>query len=254
MTIRTSSADGITRIGIDRPQRKNALTQLMYDQLADALGAAGEDPAVRAIVLHGSAEIFCAGNDVEEFLSRPLNLADSPTARFMRALAGAEKPVLAAVNGAAVGIGTTLLLHCDLVYCADNAMFSMPFVALGICPEFASSALLPRSAGYHRAAEKLLLSEPISAEEALEMGIANRILPPVEVLPFTLRQAARLCALPPAAIRETKRLLKSGARAVFDTTMADEGESFARLLQTDEARAAFNAFLQKRKPDAPQSA
>jgi enoyl-CoA hydratase/carnithine racemase len=249
MTIKTQTGDGVAVIELARPERKNALTVEMYSQLADAFGAAGEDGSVRAIVLHGARDVFCAGNDVQDFLTRPVDLVESPAFKFMRALSAAEKPVVAAVNGAAVGIGTTLLMHCDLVYCADNSMFSLPFVSLGICPEFASSLLVPLAAGYHRAAEKILLSEPISAEEALEMGIVNRILPPGEVLEYAKRQAQRLRALPPNAVLESKRLLKSGWQAAIDKALADEGSTFARLVHSGEAREAFNAFLERRKPD-----
>src|SRR5262252_5781137 len=153
MSIKTESSDGIARIEIARPEKKNAITVAMYQQLADALTSANADPQVRAILLHGQPDIFTAGNDLEDFMaqaSREQGM-DAPVFKFMRALAGSEKPVVAAVNGAAVGIGTTMLMHCDLVYCADNAMFSMPFVTLGLCPEFASSLLVPLAAGYHRA-------------------------------------------------------------------------------------------------------
>jgi enoyl-CoA hydratase/carnithine racemase len=161
----------------------------------------------------------------------------------------ADKPVIAAVNGAAVGIGTTMLLHCDFVYCADNAMFSMPFVSLGLCAEFASSLLVPLSAGYHKAAEKLLMSEPMSAEEAVEMKIVNRILPPDEVLPYAKRQAARFNALPPNSVRETKRLMKSGWKALVEKTIVDEATTFGKMLGSPEAREAFTAFFERRKPD-----
>jgi enoyl-CoA hydratase/carnithine racemase len=177
-----------------------------------------------------------------------------PVYRFVEALGFAEKPVIAAVNGAAVGIGTTMLLHCDLVYCADNAMFSMPFVSLGLCTEFASSLTVPLAAGYHKAAEKLLLAEPISAEEALEMHIVNRILPPAEVLPFARKQAARFNALPPTSVRQTKRLMKAGWKAAIDNILRDEATTFGRLLSSPEAKEAFSAFLARRKPDFNQFA
>ena len=157
------------------------------------------------------------------------------------------------VNGAAVGIGTTLLLHCDLVYCADDSRFSLPFVNLGLCPEFGSSLLLPLAAGYHRAAEKLLLGEPASAEEALEMGLVNRILPPAEVLGHAQRRCARLAQLPPAALRETKRLLKEGWRSATERAISEESVAFGRLLGSAEAREAFSAFLDRRPPDFSKS-
>lgn len=250
MTIRTELNDGIARIEIARPEKKNAITVAMYTQLAEALAAADADPTVRAILIHGQPDIFTAGNDLEDFLKNPpRDGMNAPVFRFMQALGGAQRPVIAAVNGAAVGIGTTMLMHCDLVYCADNAMFSMPFVSLGLCSEFGSSLLVPLAAGYHRAAEKLLLSEPISAEEAVEMNIVNRILPPDEVLPFARRQAARFGMLPPGSVRETKRLMKSAWRAVVEQTIVDEATTFGRMLGSAEAKEAFTAFFERRKPD-----
>lgn len=249
MSVRAQVEDAVARIEIARPERKNAITSEMYGQLADALAAAAHDDSVRAVVLHGAPTVFSAGNDIQDFLERPPASVDSPVVRFMEALAGHEKPVLAAVNGAAVGIGTTLLMHCDLAYCADDAMFSMPFVSLGLCPEFASSLLVPMAAGYHKAAEKLLLGEPISAEEALEMGLVNKLLPPSQVLEYTLHQARRFRALPPVAVRETKRLLKAGWNAARSQAMGAELESFRRLLASPESREALSAFLERRKPD-----
>jgi enoyl-CoA hydratase/carnithine racemase len=249
MTIRASVEEGVACIELARPERKNAITARMYADMADALDAASHDDTVRAIVLHGADSVFSAGNDIQDFLERPPSSENSSTVRFMNTLAGQEKPVLAAVNGAAVGIGTTLLMHCDLVYCADDAMFSMPFVSLGLCPEFASSLLMPLSAGYHKAAEKLLFGEPISAEEALEMGIVNRLVPPGEVLDYALRQARRFRALPPVAVRETKRLLKAGWRSAVHSSMTAELETFRRLLASPESKEALSAFLERRKPD-----
>jgi enoyl-CoA hydratase/carnithine racemase len=249
VTILTETAQAVARIQIARPQRKNAITAAMYSALAEAFAAAEADPAVRAILLHGQPDIFSAGNDLEDFLRTPPQDQDAPVFRFMATLSGVTKPVVAAVNGAAVGIGTTLLLHCDLAYCADDSRFSLPFVNLGLCPEFGSSLLLPLAAGYHRAAEKLLLGEPASAEEALQMGLVNRILPPAEVLGYAQRQCARLAQLPPAALRETKRLLKAGVREATARAIAEESVSFGRLLQSAEAREAFSAFLERRAPD-----
>jgi enoyl-CoA hydratase/carnithine racemase len=249
MTIRTHTADGVCTIEIARPEKKNALTVAMYQQMADAIGAAHDEPSVRAILIHGQPDIFTAGNDLEDFMKNPPADEKAPVFQFMAALGYAEKPVIAAVNGAAVGIGTTLLLHCELAYCADNAMFSMPFVSLGLCSEFASSLLVPLNAGYHKAAEKLLLGEPMSAEEALEMRIVNRILPPNEVLDHARKQALRFNGLPPTSVRETKRLMKAGWRSLTEKIIQDEARSFARMLRTDEAKEAFNAFFERRKPD-----
>ncbi len=251
MSIKTATSAGVASIEIARPEKKNAITVAMYQQLADAMMAAGDDAQVRAIVIHGQPDIFTAGNDLEDFMaqkSRDLGL-DAPVFQFMRALSGCEKPVVAAVNGAAVGIGTTMLTHCDLVYCGDTAMFSMPFVSLSLCPEFASSLLMPLNAGYHKAAEKLLLSDPISAEEAVEMHIVNRILPPAEVLAFARRQAARFTQLPPSSVRETKRLLRAGWKTSVEKAIVEESQSFGKLLASPEAKEAFTAFFERRKPD-----
>jgi enoyl-CoA hydratase/carnithine racemase len=251
MSIKTETANGIARVEIARPEKKNAITVAMYQQLADALTAANADSQVRAIVIHGQPEIFTAGNDLEDFMAHATREhgPDAPVFKFQRALSGSEKPVIAAVNGAAVGIGTTMLMHCDLVYCGDSAMFSMPFVSLGLCPEFASSLLVPLAAGYHRAAEKLLLSEPISAEEAVEMRLVNRILPPGEVLAFAKRQAARFTQLPPSSVRETKRLLRANWKTAIEKTNLEESQSFGRMLSSPEAKEAFTAFFERRKPD-----
>lgn len=249
MSIRTETVNGVARIEIARPEKKNAITVAMYQAMADAIGAAHDDGAVRAILIHGQKDIFTAGNDLEDFLKNPPSGMDAPVFQFMQALGYSEKPVVAAVNGAAVGIGTTMLLHCDLVYCADNAMFSMPFVSLGVCAEFASSLLVPLNAGYHKAAEKLLLADPISAEEALEMKIVNRILPPGEVLDYAVRQAERFNELPPASVRETKRLMRSGWKALTEKIIIDEAKSFGAMLRSAEAKEAFTAFYERRKPD-----
>jgi enoyl-CoA hydratase/carnithine racemase len=249
MSIRSQTVNGVARIEIARPEKKNAITVAMYQAMADAIGAAHDDGAVRAILIHGQKDIFTAGNDLEDFLKNPPSGMDAPVFKFMQALGYSEKPVVAAVNGAAVGIGTTMLLHCDLAYCADNAMFSMPFVSLGVCSEFASSLLLPFNAGYHKAAEKLLLADPISAEEALEMKIVNRILPPGEVLDYAVRQAERFNELPPASVRETKRLMRSGWKALTEKIIVDEAKSFGAMLRSAEAKEAFTAFYERRKPD-----
>jgi enoyl-CoA hydratase/carnithine racemase len=249
VSIAVQTINGVARIAIARPEKKNAITVAMYQAMADAIGAAHEDGTVRAILIHGEPDIFTAGNDLEDFLKNPPAGMDAPVFQFMQMLGLAEKPVVAAVNGAAVGIGTTMLMHCDLVYCADNAMFSMPFVSLGVCSEFASSLTIPLAAGFHKAAEKLLLAEPISAEEALEMKIVNRILPPGEVLDFAIRQAKRFNALPPASVRETKRLMKAGWRAMTEKLIVDEAKTFEKLLRGAEAKEAFTAFFERRKPD-----
>ncbi|MGZ8254666.1 MAG: enoyl-CoA hydratase [Burkholderiaceae bacterium] len=249
MTIRTETINGVARIEIARPEKKNAITAAMYQAMADGIAAANDDRAVRAILIHGQKDIFTAGNDLEDFMKNPPAGMEAPVFQFMQSLGYSEKPVVAAVNGAAVGIGTTMLMHCDLVYCADNAMFSMPFVSLGLCSEFASSLLIAMNAGYHKAVEKLLLADPISAEEALEMKIVNRILPPNEVLDYAVRQAERFNKLPPASVRETKRLMKASWKSITEKIIVDEAKSFGALLGRPEAKEAFSAFYERRTPD-----
>jgi len=240
---------GVTTITLNRVDKKNSLTRAMYATLADTFEAAAQGTEVRVVVLQGDLAIFSAGNDIGDFLQQPPSTQDSPVFRFLRAIATFPKPVVAAVCGPAVGIGTTMLFHCDLVYAGDNAAFSMPFVNLGLCPEAASSLLVPQMLGYHRAAEALLLGEPFMAEAALEVGLVNRVVPPTECNAMAQAQAKKLAAKPLTALIETKRLLKKGQTAPVLERMAEEGESFGRMLREPAAREAFTAFMAKRKPD-----
>jgi enoyl-CoA hydratase/carnithine racemase len=253
LNIRTATSNGVATIEIARPEKKNALTAPMYAAMADALVAATAERGVRAVLLTGQPGVFTSGNDIEDFLERPPALggetAETPVLRFMRALLDCDKPVVAAVTGAAIGVGTTMLLHCDLVYVADEARLAMPFVGLGLVPEFGSSFTVPQAMGHARSAHKLLLGEPFTAAEAVECGIASAVLPAAEVLPHARRVAERFNALPPAAVRATKRLLRVGQRQAVLQAMQRESEEFARRLSSPEAKEAFRAFLQKRKPD-----
>ena len=253
MSIKTATLNGVATIEIARPEKKNALTVAMYQAMADALNAAQADPAVRAVLITGQPGIFTSGNDIEDFMSRPpgsgSNSAESPVFQFMRALVDCDKPVVAAVTGAAIGIGTTMLLHCDFVYVADDARLAMPFAGLGLVPEFASSLLVPQLMGHRRAAEKLLLGDPFTAETAVECGIANAVLPAGEVMAHARRVAERFNALPPGAVRESKRLLRAPLRDAVLAQIRTEGEAFGRRLTSPEAREAFQAFFEKRRPD-----
>ena len=253
MTIKTAILNGVATIEIARPEKKNALTVAMYQAMTDALGAARADPAVRAVLITGQPGIFTSGNDIEDFMSRPpghgSNSADSPVFQFMRALLDCDKPVVAAVTGAAIGIGTTLLLHCDFVYVSDEARLAMPFVALGLVPEFASSLVVPQLMGHRRAAEKLLLGDPFTPEQAVECGIANAVLPAAEVVNHARRVAERFNHLPPGAVREAKQLMLAPQRELTLQIIRTEGELFAKRLRSPEAMEAFQAFFQKRKPD-----
>jgi enoyl-CoA hydratase/carnithine racemase len=248
MTVRFDIRDRVATLAFSRPEKKNAITAAMYQQAADALREAGSNEAVRVIVITGDGGCFTAGNDLEDFLQRPPQGDDSPVAQFMNLLRSAPKPVIAGVPGLAIGIGTTLLMHCDLVYAADSAKFAMPFTQLGLCPEFASSVLLPRLAGYQRAAERLLLGESFDAAEAEKMGLVNRVLPSGELLPFVEAQAAKLAALPAESLRVTKQLMKSDLQAPIAAAMLTEMQHFTRMLNGADAKEAFTAFLEKRKP------
>ncbi len=253
MSIKTAVINGVCTIEIARPEKKNALTVAMYQAMSDALNAAREDKAVRAVLITGQPGIFTSGNDIEDFVSRPPGQGSdsmhSPVFLFMRALLECDKPVVAAVTGAAIGIGTTLLLHCDFVYVSDEARLAMPFVALGLVPEFASSLVVPQLMGHRRAAEKLLLGDPFTPEQAVDCGIANAVLPAGEVVNHARRVAERFNTLPPGAVREAKQLLRGPQHEATLKTIATEGALFAQRLRSPEAMEAFQAFFQKRKPD-----
>ena len=250
MTIKTAVVDGVATIEIARPEKKNAITRAMYLQLAAAFDAAREDNSVRAVLLTGQPGIFTSGNDIDDFLqARPADPSEVPSFTFMKALMGCDKPVIAAVTGAAIGIGTTMLLHCDFVFVSDEARLAMPFVSLGLVPEFASSLIVPQLMGNVRAAEKLLLGDPFTGADAVECGIANAVLPASEVVKHARRIAERFNALPPGAVRETKRLLRRARSAAVLETIGVEGQTFGARLQSPEAKEAFSAFFEKRKPD-----
>lgn len=243
---------GVLHIVFNRPEKKNALTLAMYDAANAAFERAASDVQVRAVLIAGEGGSFTAGNDLQDFLSHPPQGEDAPVLQFLRHLATLDKPLVAAVQGFAVGVGTTLLMHCDMVYAADDAQFVLPFVQLGLCPEAASSLLLPQIAGYQRAAEKLLLGEPFDAAEAQAMGLVNRVLPVDELRAFAVAQAEKFSRLPGPSVRATKRLLKGlgdqGPQAVL-ARMRTEEALFQALLAAPAAREAMQAFLQKRKPD-----
>ena len=254
MSIKTATLNGVATIEIARPEKKNALTAAMYQAMADAIRAAADDKAVRSVLITGQPGIFTSGNDIEDFMSRPPSAGgsgseESSVAQFMRALIECDKPVIAAVTGAAIGIGTTMLLHCDLVYVSDEARLVMPFVALGLVPEFASSLLVPQLMGHAKAAEKLLLGDPFTAEQAVDCGIANAVLPAGEVVNHARRVAERFNQLPPGAVQGAKKLLRGPQREQILATTRTEGTLFSQRLRSPEAMEAFQAFFQKRKPD-----
>jgi enoyl-CoA hydratase/carnithine racemase len=248
--ILTHTEAGVMTLTLNRLEKKNSITASMYSAMADVLLAAQDDAAVRVLLIQGHETVFSAGNDLGDFLNHPPSSESaSPVFRFMHALAGFPKPLIAAVCGPAVGIGATVLLHCDLVYAGDNAAFALPFVNLGLCPELGSTLLLPQMLGYHRAAEALLLGEPFMAEAALEVGLVNRVLPPTEAANYAQAQARKLAAKPLASLIETKRLMKKGQAALVTQQINDEGASFTRMLREPAAKEAFTAFMEKRRPD-----
>jgi len=232
----------VLEICFARPEKKNALTRSMYAILAERLTKVAGQAEVGAVLLYGSGDAFTAGNDLRDFLDDPPVDEQSPVFAFLDALANCPLPVVAAVNGLAIGIGTTLLLHCDLVYAGDNATFRLPFVDLGLVPEAASSLLLPRVAGHARAAELLLLGEPFDARRAQALGLLNGVVPGADVIDTAREAARRLAGKPRTAVRVTKALLKREAEPVA-TRMQAEAAQFAERLQSPEARAAFRAFL-----------
>ena len=239
---------GVSTITFNRLDKKNALTEAMYSALAEAMQQAATDDAVRVLVIQGDASVFTAGNDIKDFLEHPPTSTDAPVFRFLRQLVSFPKPLIAAVAGPAVGVGTTMLFHCDLVYAGDNAAFAMPFVNLGLCPEAGSSLLAPQLVGHQRAAELLLLGEPFLAETARDIGLVNRITAPTEVNALALAQAQRLASKPMSSLLETKRLLKQGQQAALLERVAEEAAVFARMLGEPAAREAFTAFMEKRPP------
>lgn len=246
------SAEGVMSIALNRPEKKNAITAAMYQTMADALAEANEDAAVRAILIRGGEQAFSAGNDLEDFMKAPPTSEDAPVLQFLARISSAQKPIVASVAGVAVGIGTTMLLHCDMVYAAESATFSLPFSQLGLCPEAAASLLLPRLAGYALAAEKLMLGEAFDAQEAHRMGIVNRLLPAGELDAFAYAQAAKLAALPASSLRVTKMLMKRAHGQEIADRMKEEVVHFGKMLLAPEAREAMMAFFQKRKPDFRQ--
>lgn len=249
--IQTTLNDQVLVVRINRPDRKNALTHAMYTALGDAMEQAEADDNVRCVLFTGNEECFTAGNDLGDFASGGLNGAftETPVGRFLFLLANATKPVVAAVNGPAVGIGTTMLLHCDMVYAGSNTGFQMPFAKLGLCPEGGSSLLLPSWLGRVRAAELLMLGDTFSAEDAHRLGLINRVCDPAGTEAAALETCQRLASQPPAAIRATKKLLSGPTYQELSDTMLAEGELFAERLKSPEAAEAFSAFMEKRKPD-----
>lgn len=236
-------ANHILRIQLNRPEKKNALTPAMYDALREAIERADAEPDIRVITISGSGDSFCAGNDLNAFLDDP---GSDAAARFIKAIASAKTPIVAAVNGVAVGVGLTMLLHCDLVYAAESAKFNFAFIDLGLLPEAGSSYLLPRMLGYSRAAELLLLGEPFDADKARECGIVTQVVAADELDELAQSKATQLAAKPAEALRQTKMLLRRGSATAVDETMDVELGMIAERLVSDETRAIMQAFFARR--------
>ncbi len=251
--VQTELKEDVLRITIDRPEKKNALTNAMYAALADAVEQGEANADVRVMLLHGNGDSFTAGNDLEDFVANPWKeQAVPPAVRFITVVVGARKPIVAAVHGMAVGIGVTILLHCDLVYAADNAKLVMPFVNLGIVPEAGSTALLPAIIGQQRSAELLMLAAPITAQRAYELGLVNAVLPPEALLPAALEAAQKLAEKPAGALQATKALLRKSGQSELKRAIREELQIIAERLDSPETREALTAFLEKRKPNFAQ--
>ena len=246
--LRVSTVDRVCEVEIARPKTKNSFSTAMYAGFAELLRKADADHEVRVLLVHGAEGNFSSGNDLKDFAENPPADSDSGPFHFIHALAEFSKPMIAAVDGFAVGIGSTMLLHCDLVYATERAKFVLPFVNLALVPEAGSTLLLPQRAGHRLASELLLFGEPFDAETAIAAGLVNRIVPTDELLPFCRKRATQLAAKPPAAVRETKALLKAQQAEPLDHCIRTEGETFLRLLAEPHAQEAIHAFLEKRKP------
>jgi len=246
--VRVEKNGGLLAITLARPERRNAITVAMYAALADAIAGAWEDGETRVIAISGEGQDFAAGNDLADFLQAMPRDEEIPVWRLLRALAECEVPIVAAVHGNCVGIGTTMLLHCDLVIADDSARFSMPFVDLGLVPEAASSLLLPRIAGRRRAARYLLLGEPFGPDEAEAIGLVSHRAGPGELDERLAQMVSALLAKPPEALRKTQGLLRHGSRDEILERMKLESSLFAERLASDEVKEAISAFFEKRKP------
>lgn len=248
MSFILSSQEGhVLSLSFNRPERKNALTLQMYEDLSQALNRAAEDPQIRAVVLRAEGDSFTSGNDLNDFMKNPPKGTDSPVFHFLLALVRFPKPLIAQVQGNAVGIGTTMLLHCDLAYCAEDARLSMPFVKLGLVPEGGSSLLVPGLVGHRRAFELLLLGETFDAASAQRFGFVNEVLPQEALGARVAERAAALAALPPVAVQESKRLLRAPIQAELERVMAEEGAAFIQRLHSPEFAQAIMAFFSKKK-------
>ena len=245
----TEHAGSILRVQFNRPTKRNAMTSAMYVALADIFNEAAKDENTRVVLWHGAGDSFCAGNDIQDFLKNPPGPGESPQAKLMEALVNFDKPIVVAVQGAAIGGGTTMLTHCDFIYAAESTKFQMPFINLALVPEFGSSCSVPARIGHVRAAELILLGAPFDAMRAAELGLVSEVVSDKDVLARATETARRLAAKPTAALQASKRLMKQPFREQIKAAMKAENEEFSAQVRSEDAKEALTAFLEKRKPD-----
>ncbi|GLR83611.1 enoyl-CoA hydratase [Bradyrhizobium iriomotense] len=245
----TEQAGSVLRVQLNRPTKRNAMTSAMYLALASIFSAAASDDNTRVVLWHGAGDSFCAGNDIEDFLKNPPGPGESPQARLMSTLLDFDKPLVAAVQGAAIGGGTTMLTHCDFIYAGESTKFQMPFINLALVPEFGSSCSVPERIGHVRSAELILLGGPFDARRAAELGLITRVLPDKDVLATATDTARQLAAKPAGAMQASKRLMKQPFREQIRAAMKAENQEFSAQVRSEDAREALTAFLEKRKPD-----
>src|SRR5271163_1232419 len=249
----TEQSESVLRVQLNRPTKKNAMTSRMYATLADVFNNAATDESTRVVLWHGAGDSFSAGNDIEDFLENPPGPGESPQARLMEALVNFDKPLVAAVHGAAIGGGTTMLTHCDFIYAGESSKFQMPFINLGVVPEFGSSCSVPARIGHLRAAELLLLGVPFDARRAAELGLVTQVTSDKDVMSRATLTAQKLAAKPALALQASKRLMKRPFGDQIRAAMKAENEEFSVQVRSDDAKEAFKAFLEKRKPDFTRS-
>jgi enoyl-CoA hydratase/carnithine racemase len=241
----TERSESVLRVQLNRPMKRNAMTSRMYATLTDVFNNAAKDEHTRVVLWHGAGDSFSAGNDIEDFLENPPGPGDSPQARLMNALVDFDKPLIAAVHGAAIGGGTTMLTHCDLVYAGESAKFQMPFINLAVVPEFGSSWSIPARIGHIRAAELILLGLPFDAKRAAELGFVTQVVPDQNLMTTATEAARKLAAKPARALQASKRLMKRPFRAQIKAAMEAENQEFSAQVRSEEAREALGAFLEK---------
>jgi enoyl-CoA hydratase/carnithine racemase len=245
----TEQTGSVLRVQFNRPTKRNAMTSAMYLDLAGIFNKAATDDNTGVVLWHGAGDSFCAGNDIEDFLKNPPGPGESPQASLMHAFVNFDKPIVVAVQGAAIGGGTTMLTHCDFIYAGESAKFQMPFINLAIVPEFGSSCSMPVRIGHLRAAELILLGSPFDARRAAELGLVTEVASDRDVLVKATETAQKLAAKPAAALQASKRLMKQPFREQIKAAMKAENEEFSAQVRSEDAKEAFSAFLEKRKPD-----